>query len=277
MPQSCGGHDRLRTHVLGLEPDRAALRGLQGAARTELVRAVAAGRRAGAGRFAGPDRGRGAHRQVRRPAHVPAGLGADHRPRTAADPGEELVRGDARRGLSAGAGRHDVRDRHPAGQLVVPALRSRARAGCVRHGHGRCRTLRLLHPADRPARRQPSVPRRRRCAGGVRGTGRCADQRPPGPEGTDRLARPPAGRGRATAGHLGTLRAVCDRLRRHRGVRRLSADLSEDLVRPLADRQPARKPPGSPWSPSSSGRSAAGSRTTSTRRWSPRRHWGWPH
>lgn len=55
-------------------------------------------------------------------------------------------------GFLLGLGRHDVRHRHPAGQLVVPALRSRARTGCVRHGHGRCRALRLFHSADRPAR-----------------------------------------------------------------------------------------------------------------------------
>ena len=201
--------DRVRGQLLGLgadQPARADVPGPGHARCADRVRRRAAGRGPGAGRLAGPDPRRRPDRPLRRPGHVPAGLGGDdragpvHRLRR---PG--LLRPAARRRLLPRHRRHRVRGRRPVRQRLVPPGAPRPGDRHLRRRHGRHRDQRphhgeALHQRGREGavpdhRRRPGGLRRGRLAGAARrARPRRPDDQPGGPAQRQRPARRSPGR-----------------------------------------------------------------------------------
>ena len=157
-------HHRLRGDLLGLGAALPARRDAARAAAPDRLPAVPAGGGTGARRLARPDPGRRAHRPVRGAADVPHRGPADRPAGALPRPPRELAHRLPGRGLLPRPRRHDVRDRHPVRELVVPARPARTRPRHLRRGHGRHRHLGLHHRAAHqdPRTRLPVRPRRRR-------------------------------------------------------------------------------------------------------------------
>ena len=209
--------------------------------RTDRVRRGAAGGGARAGRVAGPDPGRRAHRSLRRPRHVPDHLGRHH-PAGAVHRvlRSRLLRPAARGWLLPRHRRHRLRRRCAVRQRLVPARAPRARDRHLRCRHGRDRDQRADHGQAVQPGREASVPDHGGRAGGLRRRRLGLPAGRPGSGGADDQPGQPTQRQRAAADHLAGLHPLRRRLRRLRRVLGLPAGLPQDRswTHPGRRRQP---------------------------------------